>query len=115
MTSKILQIKLDFYLFADDKSLLLTCKTIKEIKTLHNLELKGVTDWLKANELTHNIDKSNLALFRRSRKEVTESIILKFDKTQIKEKEHIKYLGVLLDNHLSWGNHINYLKINKRH
>ena len=35
---------------------------------LYNLELKEVTEWLKANKLTLNVDKYNLVLFRRPRK-----------------------------------------------
>ena len=68
--------KLDFYFFADGTSLLLTGKTIEQIEALCNLELKGFTDWLKANKLMLNVEKSNLVLFRRPRKKVTESIIL---------------------------------------
>ena len=52
MTPKILKKDLGLHLFADDTSLLfLTGKIIKQIQTLHNLELKGVTDWLMASKL----------------------------------------------------------------
>ena len=34
---------------------------------------------------------------------VAESIILKIDIKQIKEKKYAKYFEVLLDNRLSWG------------
>ena len=86
-------------------------KKDKQLETLYKLELKGVCDWLKAKQLTLNIDKSNLVLLRRPKKKVTESIILKINnnnnnKKKIKEKEYIKYLGVLLNNRISWGNHI---------
>ena len=37
-------------------------------------------------------------------KKVAESVIYKIDKKQIKKKSiYTKYLGVLLDNQLSWG------------
>ena len=58
-------------------------KTLKEIEILYNLELKEVTYWVKANKLTLDVDRSNLVLFRRPRKKVTESIILKIDQKQI--------------------------------
>ena len=58
----------------------------------------SIPDWLKANKRTLNVGKSNLILFKSPRKKVTESIILKIDKKQIKEREYRKYLGVLLDN-----------------
>ena len=56
---------LDFYLFADDTSTLLTGKDMKDIEKTYNTELKGVVNWLQANKLTLNVDKSNLALFRK--------------------------------------------------
>ena len=84
-------------------------KKDKQIETLYKLELKGVCDWLKAKQLTLNVDKFNLVLPRRPKKKVTESIILKINKKKkIKEKEYIKYLGVLLNNRISWGNHISH-------
>ena len=76
--------------FSDNTSLLITGKTIKQIKTLYNLELKRVADQLnKVNKLIQYVDKSNLVLLRRPRKKVTENIILKMDKKQSKEKEYI--------------------------
>ena len=38
------------------------------------------------------------------------SIKLKIDNTNIKEVQSIKYLGVILDNKLSWIQHISYVK-----
>ena len=38
-------------------------------------------------------------------------ILIKIDNKQIKEKEYTKYLAVLLDNQLSWGNHIRHLNL----
>ena len=54
MTPKILKKDLGFHLFADDTSLFfLTGKIIKQIETLYNLELNGVTHWLMASKLTN--------------------------------------------------------------
>ena len=104
MTSKILQNSWNSTYLLMKPVFFTLVKTIKQIEILYNLEFKGVTDWLKANKLTLNVDKSNLVLFRSPMKKVMESIILKIDKKQIKEKEYTKYIGVLLDNQLSWGN-----------
>ena len=58
---------LDFYLFADDTSTLFTGKNVKDIEKTYNEELKGVVNWLQANKLTLNDDKSNLVLFRKAK------------------------------------------------
>ena len=67
---------LDFYLFADDTSTLLTGKDMKDIEQTYNTELKGVVNWLQANKLTLNVDKSNLVLFRKgNQSKVFEKIV----------------------------------------
>ena len=102
---------LDFYLFADDTSTLLTGKDMKDIEQTYNTELKGVVNWLQANKLTLNVDKSNLVLFRKGNQKNSTKIIVKIDKEQIKEKEYTKYLGLLIDNKLSWQHHVKYLNL----
>ena len=52
--------KINFYLFADDTNILYADKDIKSLETLVNSELRKVCNWLTANRLTLNIDKSNL-------------------------------------------------------
>ena len=74
---------------------------MKDIEKTYNTELKGVVNWLQANKLTFNVDKSNLVLFRNGNQKNSTKIIVKIDKEQIKEKEYTKYLGLLIDNKLS--------------
>ena len=73
-----------------------------------------VTDWLNANKLTLNVEKSNLVLFRSTKKTV-ETLNIKIKGEQIQEKDYTKYLGTLIDNKLSWNCHIKHvnLKISK--
>ena len=54
---------LSCYLFADHTSTLLTGQNTNNIEILYNQELKKLVDWLNANKLTLNIDKSNVVLF----------------------------------------------------
>ena len=84
---------------------------MKDIEKTYNTELKGVVNWLQANKLTLNVDKSNLVLFIKGNQKNSTKIIVKIDKEQIKEKEYIKYLGLLIDNKLSWQHHVKYLNL----
>ena len=70
---------------------------------------------LTANRLSLNVSKSNAVLFNSSRKKTKIKIELKINNEIISEKEFTKYLGVLIDNKLSWSQHIHYgnLKISK--
>ena len=109
-SSKILK----FFLYADDTSTLLISKSIQELESIYNKELPYVTDWLNANKLTLTVEKLNLVLFR-STKKIVETLNIKIKGEQIQEKHYTKYLGILIDNKLSWNCHIKNvnLKISK--
>ena len=73
-----------------------------------------MTDWLNANKLTLNVEKSNLVLFRSTKKPL-ETLNIKIKGEQIQDTDYTKYLGILTDNKLSWNCHIKHvnLKISK--
>ena len=98
--SKILK----FHLFADDTSIFYSHKNAKDLEYIVNLELKNVSTWLSANRLSLNVDKSNFLTISKKKKTYS-NIDIKIDNISIKEKDYIKYLGVLIDNKLSWKQH----------
>ena len=113
--------KLSFFLFADDTKLLYADKDLKSLEETVNNELLKVSEWLNANKLTLNAKKSNYVIFRPYQRKLGYSVNIKmFDNsthtfTSLECKEHVKYLGILLDSNLSWKFHIEYvaLKISK--
>ena len=70
-----------------------------------NHELKCLFEWLCANRLSLNVDKTEFILFRPKMTQ-TESITLKLNGHKIHESNKIQYLGILLDLKLSWKVHI---------
>ena len=93
----------DFHLFADDSILFLTDLSLDTLETRVNQELKHVHDWLCANKLSLNIDKTNFVIFHPfQKKETAKTILFKVNQTPIKQKDHIKYLGVVIDAHLNF-------------
>ena len=54
---------LDFHLFADNANLFFQDRDINMLESLINSELEKVLNWLCANKLTLNIDKSNFVIF----------------------------------------------------
>ena len=113
--------KFDFFLFADNTNLLFAEKSLKSLETVVSKELECVCDWLLANKLTLNIKKSNYVIFHPHQKKTGIDINLKVFGNEhkmlknLESKNFVKYLGVLIDNNLSWKHHINYiaLKISK--
>ena len=100
---------LDFHLFADDTSLFFSHKDENVIENTVNNELTKVEHWLQANKLTLNVSKSNYIIFKPSQRNVKKVITLKINNTAIEAKAFTKYLGVILDDKLSWKQHCDYL------
>ena len=113
--------KLSFYLFADDTILLYADKNLKSLEKSVNNELLKVSEWLNANKLTLNAKKSNYVIFRPYQRKQGYLVNIQmldnstYTSTSLECKEHVKYLGILLDSNLSWKFHIEYvaLKISK--
>ena len=99
---------LKFLLFAYDTSTLPISKNIQEVENVYNKELSHVSDWL--NKLTLNVEKSNLVLFRKTKKTL-DTLNIKIKGEQIQEKEYTKYLGILIVNKLSWNDHIKHANL----
>ncbi len=101
---------LKFYLFADDTTIFLSDSDIKRLELTLNNELKNVSNWLTANKLSLNVGKSNVLLFRQSGRHSPPPINITINGLPVDEKEHAKYLGIILDNKLSFTKHIEHVK-----
>ena len=62
--------------------------------------------WLDANKLSLNIDKTNFVVFHSPARKLTEPIVLKFGRKKISRTDHVRFLGVLLDETLGWKPHL---------
>ena len=51
-------------LFADDTTLFYSSKNLQELSDVINNELSMMMEWLNANRLSLNIDKTNFMIFR---------------------------------------------------
>ena len=78
---------------------------ISTLETELNIALHNVTNWLTVNIVTRNVSKSNLLLFNVGSKPQNKFEIF-IDHEQLEQKEYAKYLGIFVDNKLSWKKHI---------
>ena len=101
--------------FADDTNLLFSSTTSKKIHKVINNELKLLFDWLCANRLSLNVAKTEFIIFRPPRKKLEKRIYLTLNGVKLYESPKIKYLGIILDNRLTWKHHIHELskKLNR--
>ena len=96
--------------FADDTCITFSAKKIKSLETVLNYDLKIVSDWLNANRLSLNVKKSKLIIFKSKRKVISpESFSIKLNGFKLEPTENVKYLGLHLDQNLSFDYHINQL------
>ena len=109
--------KLEFFLFADDTNLLYANKNLKSLETVMTNELLKVLNWLTANKLSLNVKKTNYIIFYPYQKRLNYDVNIKILDSRVNKyfnlerKEYVKYLRVMIDNHLSWKYHINYVAL----
>jgi len=82
------------------------------LESVVNYNLKMVSDWLMANKVSLNIDKTNFIIFHSPQKVKGHRVKLIISNREIMQEKFIKYLGLLIDSHLSWKYHI--LHISKK-
>ncbi len=111
----------DFIIYADDTTLSTTIEiVIKERNNINielkiNMELVGINEWLKTNKLSININKSKYMIFHTFRKKVN-NVKIKMNNTTINRVNEFNFLGLTIDENLTWKNHINKVayKLSKR-
>ena len=101
---------LSFYLFADDTAIFFSAKCVKELEKTINQELVNVSHWLIANKLSLNLKKSNALLFRKKNDSNELNLNLVLNGVPIEEKQKAKYLGIIMDNKLTFEDHIKHIK-----
>ena len=94
-------------LFADDTNIFITAKNKEELFRIANTELKNVNNWMLSNKLALNTDKSNYILFHeRDRSTPTHLYCLGIGNADIVKVSDTKFLGLLIDEKLSWNKHM---------
>ena len=101
----------NFTLFADDTSLYYSSKSTNNLENVMNCELAKISDWLSANRLSLNVAKSKLLYFTNKNRNSLKNIEIRINGESLKEVDSAKYLGVHIDNKLSWSVHTNNLKL----
>ena len=101
-------------LYADDTSILVNGSNYSDLLQLLNNELCLLTNWLKANKLSLNVQKTFYMVFHRARmknKDFDTSIVC-MNGIKLERTDCFKYLGVILDSNITWTQHISYIKKN---
>ena len=95
-------------IFADDTNVFFHCNNINELIEIGQRIMNQLHTWFSANKLTLNTDKSTFTIFKSKRKIINNlPEHLEFSDYKIKRTSFVKYLGVIIDENLTWDLHIN--------
>ena len=99
-------------LFADDTCLIVNSDSLSNLKSTINLEIIRILKWVNANKLTINPSKSNIIIVPpKINRSVDDSIIVTINSTPVAIVREAKYLGIIIDNKLTFGPHIAHLEV----
>ena len=101
----------DFTLFADDTTILYSHEDLEtQIPTI-NTELSEVSNWFKTNKLSVNASKTNFMILGTSQMtdeyDGIDPLQIILDDTKLDRVKNTKFLGVVIDENISWKHHIN--------
>ena len=96
-------------LYADDTTLIVTAKTYEDLYRFVNEDLSALSKWLCLNKLTMNIKKTKYITYSLSKRTALQRDDLKvfLNGATIEKVDTFKYLGIYIDEHLTWKPHMN--------
>ena len=101
--------KLNFIHFADDTTIYRCLPDLATLCDEITEELTRVDDWLKANRLSLNIDKTNFMILTHGKHDERD-INIKIRDTRLRQVKCTKFLGLMIDNRLSYCDHLTKLQ-----
>ena len=88
--------------FPADTDLLNYNNSVKRMNKQVNQDLKNPADWLNANKICPNVTKTEVVIFKSSRKLTDVPLKLKLNVKRLYPTNSVKYLGVNIDENLNW-------------
>lgn len=88
-------------MYADDTCFFTSGSSIDQIRSSAQELLEHINVWLRSNKLTLNITKTSAVIFRSSWSKVRNAMLnVHVDGELIHQVDKVKYLGIILDEHL---------------
>ena len=104
-------------MYADDTSSSRCIKSTNDIIPEVIPNTRGLMDWLRANRLSLNTLKTEFMFSETSANilKIGEQLAIKVDGHTIKRVHKAKYLGIIIDEKLTWEDHIDYISLKKEY
>ena len=94
-------------LFADDSNLIVKGTSLQNLEQKINSDIPILVNWLHSNRLSLNIKKTHIMVFGKGGN--NHSIDIKIEGIQLDIVKETKFLGIILDNGLTWKPHSLYI------
>ena len=94
--------------FADDTNFFYSGDNLSQVCETVSTELDKLHSWFQVNKLYLNISKTNFMIF--GNKQCEDNHVVSINGMDIKRVYVTKFIGVHIDSHLNWREHINHIK-----
>ena len=96
-------------MYADDTTIYLEDFDPETLNNEIKSELEKINTWLKINKLSLNTQKTKMMVFHRKQKHIKE-LNIAINGAKIDCVESFNFLGITLDDKLSWNHHVDIVK-----
>ena len=103
-------------MYADDTSISFTEKSVNDLNMTLNKELDSVRKWLQGNKLSLNVLKTQAMVVgsRPNLEKISTKLVeppsFSIGGSDVEMVGNVKYLGVQIDRHLAWDEHIQFVR-----
>ena len=103
-------------MYADDTSISFAAKSVNDLNMTLNRELDSVRKWLQGNKLSLNVLKTQAMVIgsRPNLKKISTKLVeppsFSIGGSDVELVGNVKYLGVQIDRHLAWDEHVHFLR-----
>ena len=105
-----LSVECKLFMYADDSTITCSSSNINEIENNLNTALGRIYDWCVRNKLAINANKTKSMLIGSKQKVCNTDLNVSIAGSSVVKVNYVKYLGVIIDDSLSWGPHVEYVK-----
>ena len=99
----------DINMYADDTELHFCHSQLGRVEQVFQSEIEQVSNWMAVNRLKLNVTKSVYMLIGSRQRVGSKTLCLSLNGNVLKQVSSTKYLGVYIDQHLTWQTHIDYI------
>ena len=97
--------------FAVDTNLCHTNKSVKNLNQLIYDDIKQLNNWLRANQISLNVEKTELLILKSPREVLSDEIKIKLTGKRLYPSNSVNYLGVMVGKFLHWNDKMNNIAV----